>query len=345
MDYLTSAPLNLYLKQKKNRFILVAVFFTINFFVCAQNRGAHKFLFYNVENMFDHVDDSLVNDDEFTPDGLRHWTSYKASEKINNVARVIIAAGELEPVDFIGLVEVENRSVLNQLIYNSPLKSFNYALIHRESPDRRGIDVALLYNRKTYIPLKNRFLRVNLLSDPEFKTREILYSKGVINGSDTLHVFVNHWPSRYGGELKSKPLRCAAAKTLKRITDSLLTQNKATNIIIAGDFNDYPEDESITDCLGAKASGNLINLALQSSDKGSYKYQGRWGFLDQIIVSEALYKRKDGLSLASGQKVISPSFLLEVDTKYTGFKPKRAFIGFKYNKGFSDHLPVMIILK
>ncbi|MFB6341819.1 endonuclease [Saccharicrinis sp. FJH62] len=304
-----------------------------------------KVMFYNVENMFDHMNDSLTNDGEFTPEGQRHWTSYKAGKKVNAVAKVIIAAGGMQPVELIGMAEVENRNILNKLILYSPLKNYRYGLIHKESPDRRGIDVALLYLQETYCPIVSRFIMVTT-DDPDFRTRDILYSKGILNQKDTVHLFVNHWPSRYGGVVTSRPLRCRAAEVLKSMTDSLILNDSNCNIIIMGDFNDYPEDESLTNCLGASQNGALINLALYSSDEGSYKYQGRWGYLDQFIVNKSLFERKtNGLIVKEYEKVISFPFMMEKDDKFTGERPYRTFSGYKYNGGFSDHLPVMIILK
>ncbi|MFB6318531.1 endonuclease/exonuclease/phosphatase family protein [Saccharicrinis sp. FJH54] len=345
MKHPTLEPLNLFLSPKRNKTLLLIILFITPVLVNAQNEKECKVMFYNVENMFDHMNDSLTNDGEFTPEGQRHWTSYKATQKINNIARVIIAAGGMNPVDLVGLAEVENRYVLDKLTRYSPLQNLRYAVIHKESPDRRGIDVALLYKKTSYSPLINRYIPVTT-SDPEFRTRDILYSKGILNRADTVHIFVNHWPSRYGGVVASRPLRCKAATILKSMTDSILSSNLNSNIIIMGDFNDYPCDESITKCLGAGKKGRLVNLALYSDDDGSYKYQGRWGFLDQFIVSSSLYERKsNGLILLKYESVISFPFMLEKDDKYTGDKPFRTFSGYRYNGGFSDHLPVMIILK
>jgi len=337
----------LFLKPKRNSviFLLFLLFLSWDFYAQNGTEKEIKVMFYNVENMFDHINDSLTNDGEFTPDGQRHWTSYKANKKVNSIAKVVIAAGGMKPVDMIGLAEVENRNILNTLILYSPLKNYHYNLIHKESPDKRGIDVALLYKEDSYKALVNRFIPVTT-DDPDFSTRDILYSKGIINQKDTVHIFVNHWPSRYGGVVETIPLRCRAASILKSVTDSLLKRNYNCNIVIMGDFNDYPEDESITNCLGATQNGELINLALYSGDDGSYKYQGRWGFLDQFIVNKSLFERKTGsLMVKEYEKVIRFPFMMEKDDKFTGAKPFRTFTGYKYNRGFSDHLPVMIILK
>lgn len=347
MKHPTSGQLNLFQKPKKSNTILCIVLLISFRTLYAQDEKEKgiKVMFYNVENMFDHMNDTLTNDDEFTPKGQRYWTSYKANKKVNSVAKVIIAAGGMQPVDLIGLAEVENRNILNKLILYSPLRNYHYGLIHKESPDRRGIDVALIYQKDAYNPLVNRFIPV-ATDDPDFRTRDIVYSKGILNQKDTVHIFVNHWPSRYGGVVASKPLRCRAATVLKAVSDSILNRNDNSNIIIMGDFNDYPNDESISACLGATQNGRLINLALYSEDDGSYKYQGRWGFLDQFIVNKALFERKyDGLILREYETIVRFPFMMEKDEKFTGEKPFRTFTGFKYNGGFSDHLPVMIILK
>lgn len=337
----------MYLNQKKNS--LVLFFFCVSLLpLLSQSTNSDRFkvIFYNVENMFDHLNDSLKNDGEFTPKGVRAWNYYKSQEKVKRIAKVIIASGEMHPVGLIGVAEVENKNILNQLIFASPLKEFNYRVLHKESPDKRGIDVALLYSKKEYNPLDTKFISVTLPNDTSFKTRDILYSKGVVKGKDTIHVFVNHWPSRYGGVMATKPLRCLAATKLKHIVDSVLLSDSLGNVIIMGDFNDYPEDESIKNCLGASKNSRLVNLALYCDQKGSYKYQGRWGFLDQIIVNKALFERKSGgLIIDRGQKVVALPFMLEKDETFTGLKPYRTFLGYRYHGGFSDHLPVMIILK
>ncbi len=302
-------------------------------------------MFYNVENLFDIDNDTLTADDEFTPDGVRRWSYTRWDQKTNRIAKVIIASGEEQGVGMVGLCEIENRNVLNRLVFDSPLRNLKYNIIHKESPDKRGIDVALLYKPKVYQPLENRFIAVTLEGDTSYKTRDILYTKGILLDTDTLHIFVNHWPSRYGGVAATIPLRCNAANILRIITDSILNINANANILIMGDFNDYPNDESLTKCLGANFDGKLINLAMHSTDEGSYKHNGRWGFLDQIIVSRQFLKNEDGsLKIGSPQKVVRLSFLLEPDEKFTGNKPFRTFDGYKYRGGYSDHLPVMVTI-
>lgn len=299
-------------------------------------------LFYNVENLFDTLNDSLTNDEEFLPDSERHWNQFRYREKLNNIARSILISTEWETPGLIGLCEVENASVLNDLICNSPLKSLQYKSIHRESYDRRGIDVALLYQKDQFKILKTIFF-----PHPEISSRDILYAKGVIGRNDTLHVFVNHWPSRYGGAMRSEPLRQASAYQLRQKVDSICGLIPGAMILIMGDFNDYPRDESLYECLKAKESGHLRNMALLADNFiGSYKMNGRWGYLDQFIVSENLTNEVGGWYVnPMRQVVLHPSILLEEDAKYHGLKPKRSWIGYHYQNGFSDHLPVLLHLQ
>ncbi len=209
----------------------------------SSNDQVQKFrvAFYNTENLFDIYNDSLTNDDEFTPEGFRHWDNYRFFNKLNNLYKVIVGIGEWNPPMIVGLCEVENEFVLKKLIYNTPLKNFDYNFIHFESPDHRGIDVAMLYRKSEFHPVTYQPFRIYFPDDTASSTRDILYVKGTIGDSDTLHVFVNHWPSRYGGYLVSKPKRAWVAEVLKSKTDSILGQNPSANILIMGDFNDSPE--------------------------------------------------------------------------------------------------------
>ena len=211
-----------------------------------------RIVFYNVENLFDVYNDSLTNDDEFTPEGERNWNNYKFYKKLNNLSKVIISIGEWNPPSVIGFCEIENRFVLNKLIYETPLKSIDYKIIHAESPDRRGIDVAFLYRESRFVPLFYSPIPINFPDDTLSKTRDILYVKGVLAEADTVHFFVNHWPSRYGGYEDSKPRRIFVASVLRSKVDSILSVNRDPNIIIMGDFNDEPWDESISVDSGSK---------------------------------------------------------------------------------------------
>ncbi len=311
--------------------------------------------FYNVENLFDTHNDSLTKDEEYLPEGQRRWDNNKFYSKLNNIYKVLIGLGEWQPAAIVGLCEVENRHVLNKLIYNTPLKEIDYKIIHYESADRRGIDVALLYRTSLFEPDTSYTIKVNFASNPKSRTRDILYVKGVLGGVDTLHVLINHWPSRYGGYMASEFKRIDAAKTLKKVTDSISQTDSGARIIIIGDFNDGPLSESIQtiikaqiDTIHLREDGlyNLMTVSSGMGSKGTLKYQGNWEVFDQIIVSGSLLMERGRLQVTSdGARIYTSGYLLVDDEKYTGLKPYRTFNGMKYQGGFSDHLPVFIDLQ
>ncbi|MCK5776714.1 MAG: endonuclease [Bacteroidales bacterium] len=308
-----------------------------------------RIMFYNVENLFDPFDDSLTRDEEFTSEGSRHWSWGKYQTKLNQIYKVFMAAGNPYPPAIIGLSEIENRFVLKQLVYETAFSKFNYRIVHEESPDRRGIDVALLFDPKRFELLYHKAINVDFPFKPDSKTRDILYVKGVVLQTDTIHVFVNHWPSRWGGQMATDPKRKRVADILKSNTDSLFAVCKNPLIVIIGDFNDYPNDESLRLNLEAgsvEENKDLVNLMLAYSDEygiGSNKYKGNWGMLDQIIVSKNMLMPESLLQIKQQKAFIfNASFLLEPDEKYTGERPNRTSIGYKYHGGYSDHLPVYI---
>lgn len=317
-------------------------------------RGDFRLMFYNVENLFDCFDDSLTLDNEFLPRGERNWTWEKYQKKSQKVAKVILAAGGWEFPDLIGLCEVENRFVLDGLFKIGYLNNAGYQIIHRESPDRRGIDVALIYQPETFHPIDTTFLKLIYEGDSISTTREILYVKGKTNTDDTLHVFVNHWPSRWGGQLESENRRISASHLLKGKVSEIFNHNGNALIIIMGDFNDYPDNRSLQTELNALSpekefcDHKLYNLAypfLNKTGIGSHKYQGKWGMLDQFIVSGALLNKSGFLYCdPDNMSLFKPEFLLETDNTYFGEKPFRSFVGYKFNDGFSDHLPIILDL-
>ena len=311
-------------------------------------------MFYNVENLFDTFDDSLKNDEEFLPEGDRFWSNRKYYTKLNQIYKVIIAIGEWNPPAIIGLCEIENRKVIEDLVNNTPLVKFEYQIVHKESPDHRGIDVGLLYRKELFQPLYYEAIPINFPDKPESKTRDILFVKGITNNSDTLNVFINHWPSRWGGQLESEDRRLFVASVLKAKVDSVFKLNPQSNIIITGDFNDYPDNKSLNKVLNASQEYNqitdnqLYNLSshlYKTKNIGSYKYQGEWGVLDQFIVSGHLLNTENKVFTSLNDiHIFNADFLLEPDDGFFGYKPNRTFIGYKYNGGFSDHLPTYLIL-
>lgn len=315
-----------------------------------QNR--YRLMFYNVENLFDVVDDPDKRDDEFTPEGSRRWTNKRFYAKLNNIYKVIMAVGKWEPPAVVGLCEVENEFVLNRLIYETPLKRFNYKIIHYDSPDGRGIDVGLIYRDDQFTPLHSEPVPVTFPDEPTDKTRDILYVKGLIGDREMVHIFINHWPSRFGGYMETRPKRNRAAEILKHKTDSLFAINPSVSIVIMGDFNDGPEDESIAEVLLAKKvmntpdTASLYNLMLAERPGwkfGTLKFREYWDTFDQVIVSGGLLLQTGSLSVDPEPEVIfHDDFLMKEDERYMGKQLFRTYSGFSYLGGYSDHLPVFV---
>ncbi len=313
-----------------------------------------RIVFYNVENLFDPFDDTLKHDDEYTMMGFRGWSWKKFQAKVINTARVLINVGGWEPPGIIGLCEVENGFALHYLKRESPLKKFNYKSVHYESPDKRGIDVALLYRDEKFESLYDEAIQIIFPFDTSSRTRDILYVKGLVTFDDTLHVFVNHWPSRYGGYLGTKPKREYVSSVLRQKVDSILSFDSLAYIVIMGDFNDDPAENSIYTILKAKslksnATGyNLINLMYDKhmeGKEGTHKFREHWGILDQFIVSSSFLRDSSNIKIMDNKAIIfSPAFLLMDDPQYLGLKTFRTYHGAKYQGGYSDHLPVYLDL-
>ncbi len=303
--------------------------------------------FYNVENLFDTIDDPHKNDNQFLPDSKKKWNSERYYKKLNDLSRVIYTIDSTNlPVVF-GLSEVENKAVVEDLIHTDYLKD-KYEIIHKESPDGRGIDVAVIFQPKKFKVLHKEWIRFQLPNKERPSTRDIVYVQGLIMKKDTLNFFFCHWPSRYGGEEKSRPYRAKAAKMLKAKLDSLRKINPDTKILVMGDLNDHPDNEAVQNILEAKKDkGNLINLMwpIKEKNEGTHFYKGHWGVLDHIIVSASLLKKNKGLSTKHEYVGIhKPDFLLYTNKK--GVKsPSRTYGGNNYYGGFSDHLAIYLELK
>jgi len=307
-----------------------------------------RVMFYNVENLFHPSNDSLKNDDEFTKEGTRYWSFKRYYDKINKIGKTAIAVGGWEPPAVIGLCEIENIQCLKDLIYSSPLKKFGYEIVHQESGDNRGIDVAMLYRPEFYELISYNAVVLNF-GEGSRPSRDILYTKGVVE-TDTLHLFVNHWPSRYGGQLATAPKREFAAKILREKFDSILSVNSNAAILAMGDFNDHPDDPSMLSVLRAKkdtsemVSGDFLNLLWQYEFKrGTHKYQHEWGILDQFVVTNGLINGNSGLqTLMEKAQIFDADYLLEEEKDGIGKITNRTYIGFKYHGGWSDHLPIYV---
>jgi exonuclease III len=298
-------------------------------------------MFYNCENLFDCFDDSLsTGDDEYLPESSKHWTFKRYQTKLNNIARVILAAGKWSPPVFVGLCEIENVGVMKNLVWWTGLSNLNYRFVHFESPDSRGIDVALLY-RSNVFKVDTAFA-IPVTLPGNVTTRDILYVKGYLAGFDTLHLFVNHWPSRYGGAEASGIKREVVAAILRNHCDSLLNQDVHASVLIMGDFNDGPEDMSITTLVKSDENGGLVNMVdyRRGAQKGSHKFKQQWDLIDQIIVSKSLLSKVEALAGEYEFRVVDLPFLFRNDESFLGEKPFRTYDGPVYKGGFSDHLPV-----
>jgi exonuclease III len=331
--------------------IIVGFIFLLGFSAFGQNpqetNSGVRIMFYNVENLFHPSNDSLKNDDEFTPKGERFWSFKRYYDKVNKVGKTAIAVGEWEPPAVIGLCEIEDIKCLADLIYSSPLKRFGYEIVHHESGDKRGIDVALLYRPQAFKVIHHEPIVLKFGTDSR-PTRDILYVKGLVNKSDTLHLFVNHWPSRYGGQLITAPKRDFAAQTLRAKYDSIMKFDANASIIAMGDFNDHPDDPSMLEHLKAKKDttnlkdDELVNLIWQYEfKKGTHKYDHEWGILDQFVVTPAMLNGKASLKTSFEKaQIFDAQYLLEEEKDGVGQITNRTYIGFKYHGGYSDHLPI-----
>lgn len=318
----------------------------------AEGRKRIRMIFYNVENCFDTVDDSLTADEDFLPGGLMHWSYPRYKTKLEKISKVLIAAGEWQAPDIIGLAEIENSRVLNDLVSQTGLLKYEYRYIHKNSPDLRGIDVALLYNPSTVKILETGYIPGNAGRPDEKPTRDMLCCKLSVGKGEIIHLFVNHWPSRSGGIPETEPSRIGTAGRLRMKIDSVFRADPRHHVVIMGDFNDSPFDKSLNQVLQAQTEvhsplpGTLYNLSAGTEQKnriGSHKYQGQWNMLDQIIVSGTLLKKDAGIRTSPACfSVFAPSFLLTEDKIYAGLEPFRTYKGPVYLGGFSDHLPVMV---
>jgi predicted extracellular nuclease len=307
-----------------------------------------RLMFYNVENFFDIYNDSLTDDDAFLPEGVMRWNYKRYTNKLNAIYKTIVAAGEWEPPSIIGLCEIEKRKVLEDLIYTTYLSKFNYSIIHEESPDRRGIDVCLIYrkdkvrviNYKYWIPANREYIN--------FTSRSVLYTELLI-GTDTIHLIVNHWPSRRGGVLDGESNRLQIASMIREKVDSIVANRMDVKIIVMGDFNCTPQDEIIKSFVKSSDSDEtLINLSdsLENTTAGTYRYMGTWEMIDQVIVTKSLLQCKNGLYTSQNLlTVFKPDFLMHKDPKYPGSSPFSTYKGYKYQGGYSDHLPILLDFK
>ncbi len=330
---------------KKLLFVLMVALIAIS---CSQEKKEYTIAFYNVENLFDTIDDSNTWDEDFTPNGKLSYTADRYQKKLDNLSSVISSINTNTPPAIIGLCEVENRAVLEALTKQPKLEGANYGIAHTDSPDGRGIDCALLYNKDDFNYIGHDVISINYTWEEKYKTRDILHVKGTLANSDTLHFFVNHWPSRRGGLQVSEKKRVFVAEQLRLAVDRLQDKNPQAKIIIMGDFNDEPNNKSVTEALLATNNKNtenpkaLYNLMydLQQQGKGTYSYKNNWNMLDNLIVSNSLINNPDGLQTNHQAGRIFTEEWICYEPSEGVFLPSRSYAGPKYFGGYSDHFPV-----
>lgn len=302
--------------------------------------------FYNLENLFDTEDDPKKSDEDFTPNGKLKWDDERYKLKLSQLADVFDALpGDLPA--FIGMCEVENRKVLEDLRNQSKVSGKHYAIIHKDSPDDRGIDVAAFYDSSKVSVEYFNYTTINLPDPKKTHTRDLLYVKLKAN-QEFIHLFVNHWPSRRGGQAESEPNRVAIANVLESLITKIEKSDKKAKILIMGDFNDYPTDKSIATVLGAGVTkeSRLFNYMYDDhkAGLGSYYYNNEWGALDQFIGSMFLLNARNGWSASESSAYVFRDDLIMFKDKEGVQRPNRTFVGEDYKGGYSDHLPIYMTL-
>ena len=309
------------------------IFLLFPFFVLSQSDDKELFsVFYNVENLFDTIDNPNTRDNEFLPKSEKKWDTYRYNYKLNQLDKVfseiVKKENENRLPDIIGLCEVENKLVIDDLLKTETFKNHTYKIIHKQSPDGRGIDCALLVDEK-FAVLNSDFIRINNPKESR-ATRDIVFGKLKFK-NQIINVFVNHWPSRWGGQEASNHKRVFVAEVLRKYIDNNTLESDFN--LIMGDFNDYPTNESLAEVL---VKDDLVNLMSKSnvSGRGSYNYRGNWDWLDQIIVSQDDFKL---ISFGAFEE----DFMMYTNKKGEVY-PNRSFGGNNWYAGFSDHLPVFL---
>lgn len=345
--------------SSKNYFFFISIFFFGLFISLAQESGMYKIrtiAFYNLENLFDTVNDSLTFDDDRTPTGKDHWTVERYRQKLENMAKVLSEIGssttKTSP-DIIGVCEVENSTVLEDLLQQDSLRNKDYGIVHFDSPDERGIDVALLYKKNVFVPTSFKSHRLLLYKEDDgFRdfTRDQLVVGGLLD-NEQFYFIVNHWPSRSGGEARSKPNRMVAAKLNRRIIDSIKKLNNKAKIMSMGDLNDDPTDDSLKKGLKTIGKQRKIDSTglfnpmekMYKKGAGSLAYRDKWNLFDQIFFTGNLIDKSRSTYSYWKAGIYDPSYLKTKKGKYKGY-PFRTYAGGNYAGGYSDHFPVYVFL-
>jgi hypothetical protein len=346
---------------------LLLSFLTVSAFVisisgCAQSTGEDRgfiadnkneiaIAFYNCENFFDTVHNPAKEDEEFTPEGKYHYTQKIYEQKLHNLATVIQSMGGEDGPAMVGMAEVENNTVLNDLIQQPEIEKRHYKFEWFDGPDPRGINVAMLYSPKYFKVIKAEPLYIDLTGvNGKSLTRDVLHVYGILSG-DTVDVFVNHWPSRRGGEDESVPKRAIAAKVDRDAVDKVMKHNSNAKVIVMGDFNDNPTDNSITGILGAKGEQNEVSpsglydpfINIFKSGKGTEEYKHSWNLFDQVIISGSFLQNNQHKLHYDKAAIYKPDFIIDHYKGHEG-EPHRSFVGTHWINGYSDHFPVILYL-
>ncbi|MFN8310307.1 MAG: endonuclease/exonuclease/phosphatase [Chitinophagales bacterium] len=340
---------------------IIAMLLLVTAGLCAQETKQYKvglIGFYNLENFYDTIDQPFVDDAEFLPKSERHYNTEVYRDKVGRLAEVLSGIGkDITPdgLSCFGVAEIENDNVLNDLVAHPKLKPSNFKIVHYDSPDSRGVDVAFLYNPKYMTVLQSRPLHVTLPVERgdsfPHQTRDVLWVTVRYMLSDTIHIFVNHWPSRRGGEEASRPLREIAAGVSRKIIDSLMVLNPETKAVVMGDLNDDPSNTSCAKIIGAKADkekvqpGGMFNPFWNYYKKGigTLAYNDSWDLFDQIMISHGFLPKEQNGVFYQKALIYNRDFMVQKTGKFKGY-PLRTWDGNIYNHGYSDHFPTYIVL-
>ncbi|OFX87421.1 MAG: hypothetical protein A2W99_07205 [Bacteroidetes bacterium GWF2_33_16] len=331
-------------------FIAILLFVLLSLSLYSQKTDKKRLtaVFYNVENLFDTINDPIIDDEEFLPSSAKKWNTERYNKKLESLARVISSINTNELPEIVGFAEIENRTVLENLISTESLKNGKYQIVHENSPDSRGIDVGMIYRPDEFTYLSHQIIPFAADFELEYKLRDILYVKGLVNKKDTVHVFINHWKSRSGGEKETENLRVIQSQILRDQINAILANNKNSKILIMGDLNDTPRNISIFETLKAKNdisdSQNLFNLMLPLADegKGTHSFRGNWTMLDNIIVSQSFLNANKGFVVENNNGHIFDADFITFTNDKGEKSPSRTYGGNKYYGGFSDHYPVYV---
>ena len=346
-----------YMRRVHYSLVLSILYLTVSFGQNSKTYKVNTIAFYNLENLFDTENDPITFDDDRTPDGKDHWTKEIYQDKLKNMAKVIAEIGAdvsgTTPA-IIGVCEVENRTVLEDLVNQKPLIKKDYGIIHFNSPDRRGIDVALLYKKKLFTPTSYKAKELLIYDDNDKSkrvfTRDQLIVSGILDG-DKINLIINHWPSRRGGEKRSRSKRIKAAKLNRQIIASLFSEDPYAKIITMGDFNDDPTSPSIKKYLKAQQKKEGLSIKelynpmedIAKKGLGSLAYRDNWNLFDQIIISTELTKKEFSSYRFYKAGIYNKTYLVNAHGRYKGY-PYRSYAEGRYTGGYSDHFPVYIYL-